>query len=597
MIKKNIIALAAINASIGEHKANTQRILDAIEQARQKGAKLLVLPELATACPNAGDLFFRNDFILENQQILSSVVAHSDGIIVIFGTVLRHKGLLYNVAAIAFDGELIAYVPKRYPDAHCTEERYFTRWDAWNTDSANGVPIGDYTGPLGEISWLEVCVGSLGLHPEARPGALLVEIRNRAYETGNYRESIARRMAFAEEFGLRIASTNCLGSDDGCHIYDGGAYIIDQGKLEALGQRFVFDSDLVMCFSDDNTSNAYDPSLSHLQKTGSCPTNDKDYPFVELEIALSLGLRDYLRRAHAKTLALALSGGRDAAMCAILAWRMCTLDSGKNPDPSDIQKRMAQFLITAYLPNGSSSSNETKEAAAALAKELGAFHTVIDISKMVEATQKIAEITIKRPLTWEKDDLTLQNIQARTRSSIIWTLANAHQALLLVTSNQSEAAVGYTTMDGDSSGCLAPIANLPKTLVSRWLEWAKDFYQLKSLDLVLKKAPTAELRPLNSEQNDESDLMPYPVLDTYIEHFIFKRQSPKEVFEHAKEQLGKYYDNDEDIKKDIQKFIRMTSQAQWKRNRFANSFKVLTNDLDPKSDLRWPSLQTWEYEF
>ena len=163
--------------------------------------------------------------------------------------------------------------------------------------------------------------------------------------------------------------------------------------------------------------------------------------------------------------------------------------------------------------------------------------------------------------------------------------------MLLTTGNMSEAAVGYATMDGDSSGCLDPIGNIPKTLVSRWLEWARQFHKIDALDFVFAQPPSAELRPAHQKQADETDLMPYPVLDALIEWFLVRRMTPKEILQCAKNQLANYYTNADDIEKDVKRFIQLTVRSQWKRARFANEFIILPFNIAPDDGLRWPCLQ------
>src|SRR5688500_4864704 len=138
-------------------------------------------------------------------------------------------------------------------------------------------------------------------------------------------------------------------------------------------------------------------------------------------------------------------------------------------------------------------------------------------------------------LSWETDDIALQNIQARTRSPGVWLLANLRNALLLATSNRSEAAVGYATMDGDTSGGLSPIAGIDKAFLRRWLRWLETTgphggEPIPALSVVNRQAPTAELRPASSHQTDEDDLMPYDLLDAVERSAIRDKHTPVEVF-------------------------------------------------------------------
>ncbi|MEL6652819.1 MAG: NAD(+) synthase [Bacteroidota bacterium] len=190
-----------------------------------------------------------------------------------------------------------------------------------------------------------------------------------------------------------------------------------------------------------------------------------------------------------------------------------------------------------------------------------------------------------RPLNWEQDDITLQNIQARLRSPGIWMLANLNKALLITTSNRSEAAVGYATMDGDTSGGLAPLAGIDKASLLDWLGWAERAIPVPALSYVNSLRPTAELRPEEYDQSDEADLMPYEILDEIEKCAIGDYQSPVEVFRRLK---GSY--PDEVLKGYIRKFFVLWSRNQWKRERYAPSFHVDDKNLDPKTWCRFPIL-------
>jgi len=198
--------------------------------------------------------------------------------------------------------------------------------------------------------------------------------------------------------------------------------------------------------------------------------------------------------------------------------------------------------------------------------------------------QKIEKV-LGRKLTWEQDDIAKQNIQARSRSPIIWMLANVKQAILLTTSNRSEGDVGYTTMDGDTSGSLAPIAGLDKPFIIQWLKWAEKELGYTALSYVNNQQPTAELRPLERTQTDEKDLMPYALLVEIESLAIQERRSPKEVYlELSKTQFNT------NLKEYIKKFFRLWSANQWKRERLAPSFHLDDINVDPRSWCRFPIL-------
>jgi len=198
-----------------------------------------------------------------------------------------------------------------------------------------------------------------------------------------------------------------------------------------------------------------------------------------------------------------------------------------------------------------------------------------------------------RELAWKTDDIALQNIQSRVRSPGVWMIANIRNALLLATSNRSEAAVGYATMDGDTSGSLSPIAGIDKAFLRQWLKWLEkigpiDGAPIPILELVNEQQPTAELRPKESKQTDESDLMPYPLLDAIERAAIRDKQMPGEVFDHMSVRFPEYTSNQ--LLEWVERFFRLWCRNQWKRERYAPSFHVDDENLDPKTWCRFPIL-------
>jgi NAD+ synthase (glutamine-hydrolysing) len=195
------------------------------------------------------------------------------------------------------------------------------------------------------------------------------------------------------------------------------------------------------------------------------------------------------------------------------------------------------------------------------------------------------EQSIDRKLTWEADDIPLQNIQARVRAPGVWFMANLQGGLLLTTSNRSEAAVGYATMDGDTAGGLAPLGGVDKATLINWLRWAETALGIPGLRYVNNLQPTAELRPGTYNQTDETDLMPYPVLDKIEKCAIRDYKSPVETFLTLRGLAS-----DEVLKGWIRKFYTLWARNQWKRERYAPSFHLDDNNLDPRTWCRFPIL-------
>ncbi len=172
-------------------------------------------------------------------------------------------------------------------------------------------------------------------------------------------------------------------------------------------------------------------------------------------------------------------------------------------------------------------------------------------------------------------------------------LANLRGALLLATSNRSEAAVGYATMDGDTCGSLSPIAGIDKAFLRRWLSWMRadgpdGIGNLPVLDCVLSQQPTAELRPQEAAQTDEQDLMPYNLLDAVERAAIRDKHSPVEVFRLMRSEFPDY--TTEQLIEWVERFFRLWARNQWKRERYAPSFHLDDKNLDPKTWCRFPIL-------
>ncbi len=336
-----------------------------------------------------------------------------------------------------------------------------------------------------------------------------------------------------------------------------------------------------------------DPSLAHLEDAALVGAlRPEDLCHLELELAICLGLRDYVAKAQVPALCLALSGGRDSAMVALLVHRMLCYEH-PGWDASALAKEVKRRFICAYLAT-ENSGPVTRAAAAGVAAEIGAHYYDGNVQPVFDATLGVTAQMLGYPLDWQEDghDVPLQNMQARLRSLVIWSVANLHRALLLVTSNKSEAAVGYTTMDGDSSGGLAPIADVPKSLVTLWLAWARGFHGYASLDAVLVQEATAELRPPERAQTDEADLMPFVVLDQLMFAFVQLALEPLALLQRLWPSMQEIYGGDlAAFARDVRKFVRLLCQAQWKRERFAISFRVSSFDLDPKTGFRFPPVQ------
>jgi NAD+ synthase (glutamine-hydrolysing) len=323
-----------------------------------------------------------------------------------------------------------------------------------------------------------------------------------------------------------------------------------------------------------------------------------DSKVEEFTHAVALGLFDYLRKSHSSGYVISLSGGADSAAAACLVRLMHDFAKAELGEDFGGKIRAGSFrdlLLTAY--QGTENSGEvTRNAARVLAEALGATHRELDIEAIHKAYVAMIEGAYGEALTWERHDIALQNIQARVRSPGIWMLANLRNALLLSTSNRSEAAVGYATMDGDTSGGLAPISGIDKAFLREWLRWLEETgpviggkrRAIPALAVVNSQQPTAELRPGEQAQTDEKDLMPYPVLDFIERASIRDRKGPAAVLELLALAFPQY--PEETRKEWVKRFFTLWSRNQWKRERYAPGFHLDDENLDPKTWCRWPIL-------
>jgi NAD+ synthase (glutamine-hydrolysing) len=444
--------------------------------------------------------------------------------------------------------------------------------------------------------------------------------------------------------------TSLLGCDSTRLIFDGSLFIACDGRIEAEGRRFVFERDwellhrvvdldeirhrrmeegawrdqlgrfnlgllggapgVTRVAGDFSTKEPApppppywlppepphaDPSLQYLESGALAgkAIAERDLNYLELELALSLALRDYTRKSGIKRCCVALSGGRDSAMVALIVRQMYRYGY-PHLKLDELRRKVAEGLVCAYMATDNS-SEATRDAARAVAGELGATYYEGNVQRPLEEAEAAVGRMTGVELSWDNPahDIPLQNIQARLRGMLIWTIANLDSALLLVTSNKSEAAVGYTTMDGDSSGGLAPIADVPKSLITLYLAWARRFHDLHGFEKVDVMPASAELRPRTAghAQTDEADLMPFAVLDQLMYAFVQLGLAPADILHRFWPYLKQSYPDVEQAAAAIRKFVRLFCFAQWKRERIAISFRVTAFDLDPKTGFRFPPVQ------
>ncbi|MCP4695534.1 MAG: NAD(+) synthase [Gammaproteobacteria bacterium] len=652
------LAAATLNQMPMTWDANQKNILSAIAAAREAKAAILCLPELCISGYGCEDAFAGAGVLAQARRVLHELAPVSAGMIISLGLPLLHQNRVYNSVCLLADGHIAGFVAKRFlpGDGIHYEPRWFHPWPAGVRDeielspSKQRYPIGDIYFDCGGVRiGFEICEEAW---VAKRPGIALAQqgvdviLNPSASHFAFEKRDIRRRFVLegSRAFSVSYIYTNLLGNEAGRVIYDGDRVIASGGKMLASGTRFSFANWRLTCAVADIhlTRMAQARTSRFVPNPASCVSAPFTFPELrpceagafgtvperaaektstweesaklkeeEFARAVSLGLFDYLRKSRSHGFVLSLSGGADSAAIACLVRLMVELGvkelgmarfQAKLARPfteeTEISGLVRRLLACAYQAT-KNSSKITRDAARAVAEAIGADFMELDIEHLVKGYVDLIAAGTGHELTWEQDDLALQNIQARARSPGIWLLANIRNALLLATGNRSEAAVGYTTMDGDSSGGLSPLAGIDKDFLRQWLCWLEQeglegIGPIPALSAINCQHPTAELRP-GKEQTDEEDLMPYPLLNAIEIAAIRDRQTPYEIFCLLQSRFRKY--GPEQLLVWIERFFQLWSRNQWKRERLAPGFHLDDESLDPKTWCRFPILSgSFEHE-
>ncbi|MHB8970573.1 MAG: NAD(+) synthase [Pirellulaceae bacterium] len=641
------VAAAVLNQTPLDWEANKANILAAIRSAREQGVRMLCLPELCITGYGCEDAFHSPGLQHTALQVLREIVPATQDMIVSLGLPVMHRGSLFNAACLVVDQHIAGFVAKQNlagGGIHY-EPRWFKPWPAgtrveWELDG-EPYPLGDLVFSCGDVLiGFEICEDAWVAE---RPGSDLarrgvdVIFNPSASHFAFGKHAVRQRFVLegSRAFQVSYIYANLLGNEAGRAIYDGDAMIASGGRLLASGPRFSYaDYHLTSTVIDvDHTrmqrarTGSYQPQL--LNDGCHCVEVDFDFPPLaparqavdvplwekseflkeeEFTRAVALGLFDYLRKSRSHGFVVSLSGGADSAAVACLSALLVYFGVAELGRERFLQKlahiralsaatadvSLVRQLLTCVYQATRNSSDVTRGAARAIAESLGAEHLEFDVDSVVQQYVSIVSRALGRELSWQTDDVALQNIQARVRSPSVWMLANLRSALLLSTSNRSEAAVGYATMDGDTSGGLSPIAGIDKAYLRTWLRWLEHHGPegngpIPALAQVNEQQPTAELRPPSARQTDEDDLMPYEVLDAIERAAIRDKLVPLEVYAKLKVAYQGTYSRGE-LGMWIDRFFRLWSRNQWKRERYAPSFHLDDENLDPKTWCRFPIL-------
>tara|TARA_Y100000310_G_scaffold343530_1_gene451660 strand:- start:627 stop:2468 length:1842 start_codon:yes stop_codon:yes gene_type:complete len=594
---------ACLNQIPMDWENNLSNITCAIEQAKKEQIEILCLPELCITGYGCEDMFLSDWVANKALDKLKEIVPYTEGIAVTVGTPINLNGLHFNTTCFISNQKILGFYVKQKlaNDGVHYEPRWFTPWVPGEVIDfefdGQKYPFGHITIDYKNLKiGFEICEDAWR---EDRPGCHLINkgvdmilnpsASHFAFGKADFRENLVIKSS--ESLDCVYVYTNLLGNEAGRMIYDGDILIAQKGELKGKNARLSFkDFKTLSCAIDfENPKNS---------EVDIRP--DSHDRFVEFGKAAPLALFDYMRKSKSKGFVLSLSGGADSSSIAVLVAQAVKLGLdelgsevlgqklGIEILPSDSYKQIVNKIFHTAYQGTKNSSEDTLNSARSLAESLGAnfYHWTID--EEVDAYSKSIEKVLGRSLSWETDDIAMQNIQARARSPIIWMLTNIKKCLLLSTSNRSEGDVGYATMDGDTSGSISPIAAVDKDFILKWLVYAEKELGYKGLSYVNNLTPTAELRPQDQHQTDEQDLMPYAVLVDIEHKAVRDKKSPLEVYDRLK---GKWPDHVL-LKQWITKFFRLWSINQWKRERIAPSFHLDDFNVDPRTWCRFPILSS-----
>ncbi len=530
------IALAQINPTVGDFSGNAAKMRRFAAQAREAGCDLVVFPELATCGYPPGDLLERPAFIDANRECLDHLVEHIRDIGVITGYVERNPGQagkgLFNALALFENGRILFRVFKRLLPTYDVfdEHRHFEPGRDCELADFKGLRLGL---TICEDAWNDPDTFAHQIYADdpverlASQGAdLLVNISASPFHIGK-RDFRHRMLAdLARKYGIPVVHVNQVGGNDSL-VFDGTSAAFDATGALAVRCR-DFDEDLVV--------------MDALQDASAQPQADPiravaDSDADSIRAALVLGTRDYVHKCGFKRAVIGLSGGIDSALTAAVAARALGPEN----------------VTTVFMPSGYTSSDNYEDTAC-LARNLGVAYETIPIDAIFKAflTQLAPDFDPAAPGIVE------QNIQARIRGTLLMGLSNRTGALVLSTGNKSELAVGYCTLYGDMNGGLAVISDVPKTLVyavSACFNAEREVIPVR----ILEKAPSAELKP---DQADQDDLPDYAVLDAVLKGMV-------EEFKSAEALIREGYDPA--VVRDV---FRRVEINEYKRHQAAPGIKV-----------------------
>ncbi len=532
------IALAQFSPHIGNIEANTQKMLEQINEAKKQKADLILFPELSTVGYPAEDLLLRPSLAKRTQKAFELLSQVKD-IVMVFGFVNQsEEGHRYNSAAVMKDGQVLGvYNKQNLPNYSVFDEkRYFSE--------GHQHLVFEY---LGHKFGVLICEDIWSLSTVHQLSQLNVEtalvLNASPYEVGKPQHRVTTMSQLAKQLNINLVYTNQIGGQDDL-IFDGTSFVINKDGNIAL-QAASFKEDLYYAEYE---------AVQKAYKVGTVtPALDT---LAEIYQGLVLATRDYVQRSGFPGVILGLSGGIDSALTLAIAVDAIGADK--------VQAVMMPYTYTAQI---------SVEDAAAQAKTMGVTFGIAEINPIVNSFMQ----TLYPFFGNSPADATEENLQARARGTLLMGLSNKFGNLVLSTGNKSELSVGYCTLYGDMVGGYAVLKDVYKTIVFELAKYRNSISETPVIpERVITRPPSAELRP---DQKDQDSLPAYEVLDAILYSYIEEDMSQDDI-------IAKGFD-----KAVVEKVIRLVDRNEYKRRQGAIGPRISSRAFT--RERRYPIMNGW----
>lgn len=548
------IVLAQQNYHIGNFESNRAKILEAISNAKQAGADLILFTELCVCGYPPRDFLEFEDFINKCYETIDILREAADTIAVVVGGPQRNPQVLgkdlFNAAWFLYEKQVKAVVQKTCLPTYDVfdEYRYFEPGYEWSVIEFKGkklaLTICEDIWNLGNNPLYRVC--PMDTLIQQSPDIMLnISASPFDYDHEDDRKEVIR--ANVLKYKLPMFYCNAVGSQTEI-VFDGGSIVMDkEGRIVKELKYFEEDAALVDTELDFVKEASAAPTAKKLDKDmrvsrNSDPSRIIDYLTLdtnieEIHTALILGIRDYFSKMGFTKAILGSSGGIDSAVTLTLA----------------CEALGAQNVRAILMPSQYSTSHSVSDAEL-LSRNLGNPYDIIPIKNIYDAF-----LTELKPVFRDLPfSLAEENIQSRSRGNLLMAIANKFGYILLNTSNKSELATGYGTLYGDMAGGLSVLGDVYKVQVYALAKYLNRSGEIIPANIITK-APSAELRP---DQKDSDSLPEYDILDKILYQYVEKRQGPKEIIA-----MG----IDEPL---VKRVLKMVNTNEYKRNQFCPIIRV-----------------------